>query len=184
MGVRLDLRAGRRPSCYCRDSGSRLAGARNGQAAGSDPGCGDRAQPGERLGRRGAAPSIGRPVIEHWNGHRWSVSKLPTGLSGAGRGAERQQLEQRATRIQEPAGDGHGGLWLTTGWDSTGVPPHLIHFAGSKLVRLSMPTRNGRYVGVFSLANIPRTTSVWGVGALTGLGFLGANTGVVLKYGR
>ncbi len=95
MGVRLDLRAGRRPSCYCRDSGSRLAGARNGQAAGSDPGCGDRAQPGERLGRRGAAPSIGRPVIEHWNGHRWSVSKLPTGLSGAGRGAERQQLEQR-----------------------------------------------------------------------------------------
>lgn len=109
------------------------------------------------------------PLLAHWNGQTWQRIKVSGTFTLSG---------------SDPAGDGHGGLWLTTGWDSTGVPPHLIHFAGSKLVRVSMPPRSGRYVGVFSLANIPRTTSVWGVGALTGLGGLGANTGVVLKYGR
>jgi hypothetical protein len=82
------------------------------------------------------------------------------------------------------ASDGHGGLWVTTGWDSTGIPPHLLHFVSGKFARVSMPPRNGRYVGVFGLASIPGSISVWGVGALTGLGAGGPNTGIILKYGH
>jgi hypothetical protein len=109
------------------------------------------------------------PLLAHWNGHAWQRIKV----SGTFRLGE-----------CNPVGDRHGGLWLTTGWDSTGVPPHLMHFTGGRLVRVSMPPRDGRYVGVISLANIPATASVWGAGALTGLGALGATTGVILKYGR
>ncbi|HXP22278.1 MAG TPA: hypothetical protein VN840_21740 [Streptosporangiaceae bacterium] len=82
------------------------------------------------------------------------------------------------------ASDGHGGVWVTTGWDSTGVPPHLLHFNGATFAAVHLPPRGGRYVGVFGLATVPGSATVWSAGALTGLGATGANTGVILKYGR
>jgi len=84
----------------------------------------------------------------------------------------------------DPVSDGHGGLWLTTGWDSGGVPPHMIHFAGGKLVPVSVPPRDGRYVGVYGLAKIPGMTSVWVGASLTGLGALGPSSGLIVNCHR
>jgi len=109
------------------------------------------------------------PLLAHWNGHTWLRVKVSARF---------------ALGECNPVSDGRGGLWLTTSWDSTGVPPHLVHFTGGKLVRVSLPRQGSRYVGVISLANIPASRSVWGVGAITGLGALGPSTGVILKHGR
>jgi hypothetical protein len=109
------------------------------------------------------------PLAAHWNGSAWHAVKV-SGAFTLGGGTS--------------ASDGHGGLWVTTGWDSTGIPPHLLHFAGGKFTRVNLPPRGGRHVGVFDLATIPGTTSVWGAGALTGSGATGPTTGVILKYGR
>jgi hypothetical protein len=80
--------------------------------------------------------------------------------------------------------DGHGGLWVTTDWDATGVPPHLLHYTGGRFIPVRLARHGSRYVGVFGLARIPGTTSVWGAATLSGLGGLGAPGGLVLKDGR
>jgi hypothetical protein len=107
------------------------------------------------------------PLVAHWNGTAW----------------QRVRVSGRFILGAAAASDGHGGLWVTTGWDSTGIPPHLLRFAHGTFTKMNLPPRDGRYVGVFGLARIPGSTSVWGAGALTGLGSLGPNTGVILKYG-
>jgi hypothetical protein len=108
------------------------------------------------------------PLVAHWNGAGWqkvSVSgSFMLGKSGAS--------------------DGHGGLWVATDWDSTGIPPHLLHLVNGKFTKVNLPPRNGLYVGVFALAKIPGSASVWGAGALTGLGSTGTNIGIILKYGH
>ncbi|MGO8957040.1 MAG: hypothetical protein ACLQFR_06700 [Streptosporangiaceae bacterium] len=109
------------------------------------------------------------PLVAHWTGHGWHRVQVT--------GSFTLQLDAAAS-------DGHGGLWVTTGWDSTGIPPHLLHFVNGKFVKVSVPPRGGRYVGVFGLARIPGSISVWGVGALTGLGAGGPNAGIILKYGH
>jgi hypothetical protein len=109
------------------------------------------------------------PLIAHYNGVKWQ--KVP--VSGS------FTLQQDAA-----ASDGHGGLWLTTGWDSTGIPPHILHLSGRKLTKVSVAPRDGLDVGVFGLAKIPESASIWGVGGLVGLGATGPNHGIILKYGR
>ena len=109
------------------------------------------------------------PLAAHWDGASWRKVKV-SGNFTLGRGT--------------CASDGRGGLWVTTGWDSTGIPPHLLRFAGGRFTRASLPPRGGRYVGVFGLAAIPGTVGAWGAGALTGLGATGPTTGVILKHGR
>jgi len=109
------------------------------------------------------------PLLARWDGQSWHR----IAVSG------RFILGQT-----DPVSDGHGGLWLTTGWDSTGVPPHVIHFADGKLVPISVPRRDGRYVGVLGLAKIPGMTSIWGAASLTGLGALGQSSGLILTCHR
>lgn len=109
------------------------------------------------------------PIVAHWNGTAWTLVKVTGTFMLGGHGI---------------ADDGQGGLWLTSAWDSTGVPPYLLHFTGGKLVKVNLPPRGGRYLCIAGLARIPASTSVWGVGAWTGLGSAGPNTGVILKYGN
>ena len=71
---------------------------------------------------------------------------------------------------------------MTTGWGSG--PPHLLHLTGGRFMPVHMLRRDGRYVGVFGLADVPGSRSVWGVGALTSLDGRGPATGLILKYGR
>jgi hypothetical protein len=49
---------------------------------------------------------------------------------------------------------------------------------------VSIAPRDGLDVGVFGLAKIPESASVWGVGGLVGLGATGPNHGIILKYGH
>jgi hypothetical protein len=119
--------------------------------------------------RRGQRARAGTPLLARWDGQSWHR----IAVSG------RFRLGQ-----SNPVSDGHGGLWLTTGWDSTGVPPHMIHFTGGKLVPVSVPRRERRYVGVLDLAKIPGKSSVWGAASLTGLGALGPSTGLIITCYR
>ncbi len=107
------------------------------------------------------------PNLAHWNGHAWQKVNVSGNFI-----------------LAHAVSDGHGGLWVTTGWDSTGVPPHLKHLIAGHFTSVTMAKVGGRYVGVYSLAAIPGSTSVWGAGTLSGLGDLGQNTAVILKYGR
>ncbi len=109
------------------------------------------------------------PLVAHYDGVKWQ--KVPVGGSFT--------LQQDAA-----ASDGHGGLWLTTGWDSTGVPPRILHLVGHRFTKVNIAPRDGLYVGVFGLAKIPGSTSIWGVGGLVGLGATGPNQGIILKYGH
>jgi hypothetical protein len=79
--------------------------------------------------------------------------------------------------------DGSGGLWVTTGWASTGIPPHLLHYAGGAFTPVSLPRIHGQYVDVTALTAIPRSSSAWAVGKLTRLHGTGPATGVILKHG-
>jgi hypothetical protein len=106
------------------------------------------------------------PNLAHWNGRAW------------------QRVNVTGNFILANAiSDDHGGLWVTTGWDSTGIPPHLMHFTAGRFTSVPLAKISGRYVGIYGLTDIPGSTSVWGAGALTGLGSLGNNTAVILKYG-
>jgi hypothetical protein len=107
------------------------------------------------------------PNLAHWNGAAWQQVKVSGNFI-----------------LAHAVTDGNGGLWMTTGWDSTGVPPHLLHFAARHFTGVTMARVGGRYVGVYGLAAIPGSASVWGAGTLSGLGDLGVNTAVILKYGH
>jgi hypothetical protein len=109
------------------------------------------------------------PLVAHYDGVKWQ--RVP--VSGS------FTLQQDAA-----VSDGHGGLWLTTGWDSTGIPPHILHLVGHRFTKVNIAPRDGLYVGVFGLAKIPGSTSIWGVGGLVGLGATGPNRGIILKYGH
>jgi hypothetical protein len=107
------------------------------------------------------------PNLAHWDGHAWQPVKVSGNFI----------LAQAVT-------DAHGGLWATTGWDSTGVPPHLLHLVAGHFTGVKMPRVGGRYVGVYGLAAIPGTASAWAAGTLSGLGSLGQHTAVILKNGN
>jgi hypothetical protein len=109
------------------------------------------------------------PLVAHWTGDAWHRVRVT--------GAFTLQGDAATT-------DGHGGLWVTTGWDSTGIPPHLMHFVNGTFTPVHLPRHNGLYVGVFGLAKIPGVNSVWGVGALCGIGATGPNIGIILKHGH
>src|SRR5260221_6792370 len=83
------------------------------------------------------------PLLAHWNGQTWQRIKVSGTFTLSG---------------SDPAGDGHCGLWLTTGWDSTGVPPHLIHFPCSQHVPLTLPPHSGTDVGLVCPAYISPAT--------------------------
>jgi hypothetical protein len=107
------------------------------------------------------------PNLAHWNGAAWQQVKVTGSFI-----------------LAHAVTDGSSGLWVTTGWDSTGVPPHLLHLVAGHFTTVTMPKVGGRYVGVYALAAIPGSASAWGAGNLSGLGDLGQNTAVIVKYGH
>ena len=109
------------------------------------------------------------PLAAHWNGQAWKRVNVTGSFTLSG-GAS--------------ASDGHGGLWVTMGWGGSSIPPRLLHFVGGKFAAVSLPRRNGKHLGVFGLAHLPGSRSVWGVGTWTGPSGLGAPTSAILKYGR
>lgn len=107
------------------------------------------------------------PVLDHWTGSVW------------------HQVQVSGTfPLRSVTGDGRGGLWLTSDWDSTGTPPFPVHYTGGRLVADRLARRGGKYVGTFAIAQIPGSQSAWGAGSLSGKGGLRDTGGVLLKYGR
>jgi hypothetical protein len=70
------------------------------------------------------------PLVEHWDGTGWKRVKVSGSFTLQG---------------GHPIPDG-GGFWVTTGWDTTGVPPHLLHFSNGAFTRVSLPKVGGRFV--------------------------------------
>ncbi len=111
------------------------------------------------------APGI---VLAHWNGHRWSKAIKNASF-----------INQGGSLV----GDGHGGLWLQGDAASTQTDDFL-HYSAGRLSPVTEPALTGYSGTIFTMAQIPGTTSVWATGnprQTTGA----RNTVVtVLKYGR
>jgi len=101
-------------------------------------------------------------LLEHWNGHRWTVTRL-TGYRG----------------VTGPVSDGHGGFWFVS---QRGSDPFFVHVSNGKIASTAVPRSHGEYVSVDGLANIPGTRSVWASGSLAPHDGHGLE-GVILKYG-
>lgn len=77
----------------------------------------------------------------HWNGRRWRTFVAPRALRTPG-------------SASPLISDGRSGVWL--GPD--------VHFTGSRWVGTAPGKLGGETAGILSIAVIPGTTSVWGVG--------------------
>lgn len=106
-----------------------------------------------------------RRGLLHWNGVAWRVIGLPPAIS----------------YVDAFTQDGHGGVWLAAG---TGLDlvQYWYHYADGHWTRALVPSPRGYGYGVFGLAWIPGTVSVWADGeadANTGT----HSVGVIAKYG-
>ncbi|MFC9976248.1 hypothetical protein ACFVH6_35680 [Spirillospora sp. NPDC127200] len=99
-------------------------------------------------------------VLLHWNGKTWKTMVAPK-TSGA---------------LGDLTYDGNGGLWMRAG-------QRLLHYKSGKWSSSAVPARPGLRTEIGGLARIPKTTSVWGVGALNDKDWIDTAS-VVVKYGR
>jgi hypothetical protein len=83
-------------------------------------------------------------LLEHWNGHRWSETKLPGDRAAVG-----------------PAADGAGGVWLAT---RRGQKEYFLHFHDGKLTAVPVPRVRGAQPVPLALDSVPHSRSVWAVG--------------------
>jgi hypothetical protein len=115
-------------------------------------------------GGLGGEPGPQDTVLLHWNGKTWSRAAKDSGLD-----------------LDAMTRDGTGGLWLS-GSDATTQAGFLVHYAGGKFTRQAAPTESG-YDGVAGqLAQVPGSTSVWGIGSLDPASN-GIDEGVIFRYG-
>ncbi|HXB46972.1 MAG TPA: hypothetical protein VNW50_04350 [Streptosporangiaceae bacterium] len=94
------------------------------------------------------------PLTARWNGTSWSVSDLPGTASSA---------DMQVTAM---APDGTGGIWALTLNSSTGAE-RIWHLHGTTWSQVKPAFGKHRWE-LFGLALVPRTHSVWGVGAVQG----------------
>ncbi|WP_131738734.1 hypothetical protein [Actinomadura roseirufa] len=104
------------------------------------------------------ADSAGRGVLLHWNGKTWSKTSAPVNA-----------------RLRELVSDGDGGLWTVAGRT-------FLHYKSGKWTSVAVPGKSGLQSDVSALARIPKTTSVWGAGALVNSDAVDKSS-VLLKYG-
>ena len=77
-------------------------------------------------------------------------------------------------------GDGTGGLWLE-GADLTTQAGDFVHYARGKFTPQAVPAQPGYNAAAGRIAQVPGTTSVWGIGSLNPTGN-GINEGVIFRY--
>lgn len=110
------------------------------------------------------------PAVAHWDGRRWSVAQLR--IAGP----------RRDYAVSSMVADGSGGAWATGVCVTCGKPiPALIWHLSDR--RWSGPLRNyaGRYATAVALAQVARTSSVWGVGTIQARSGI---YGMIALYGR
>jgi hypothetical protein len=94
----------------------------------------------------------GGALLLHWNGNNWHSVHVPSALS---------------IGLFDPdmASDGQGGLWVS-GFPVNSANGDLYHFSNGDWSAQPAPTQDGLQAQISSLAWVPRTTSLWGAGAL------------------
>ena len=102
-------------------------------------------------------------VLLHWDGKTWSQAAEDTGLD-----------------LNGMTGDGTGGLWLY-GSDATTQADYFVHYAGGTFTPQAVPAQSGYNGVVGEIAQVPGSTSVWGIGSLNATGN-GINEGAIFRY--
>jgi len=102
-------------------------------------------------------------VLLHWDGSTWTAAAQDTGVD----------LGDGIT------GDGTGGLWLTGSDTQTS---YIVHYSGGTFTPQAVPTEAGTDGSAGDVAQVPHSTSVWGIGSLDPAGN-GISEGVILRYG-
>ena len=113
-------------------------------------------------GGLGGTPGPQATTLLHWDGSTWATAAQYPGVDlGAGM-----------------TGDGTGGLWLT---GSDTQASYLVQFAGGTFTPQAVPAEAG-YDGVAGpVAQVPGSTSVWGIGTLQPTGS-GIDEADILRY--
>lgn len=83
--------------------------------------------------------SPGRPLLERWNGHAWSVSALPVTWPGG---------------IAALSASSASDAWVL-GQDASGQAEHLLHWNGRRWRSAPNPFIPGDLYGDFSLTSVP-----------------------------
>lgn len=104
------------------------------------------------------ADSTGRGLLLHWNGKTWAKKPAPVNYV-----------------LSDLVYDGNGGLWMLAG-------QKFVHYKSGKWTTSAVPGKNGLRSEIAALARVPKTTSIWGVGALVNENLINKSS-VVLKYG-
>ncbi|MGD0554833.1 MAG: hypothetical protein ABSA93_07625 [Streptosporangiaceae bacterium] len=104
----------------------------------------------------------------HWNGKTWQT---------VAKNAADYPFAHALTY------DGHGGLWLTALSSGASSTEYIVHYTGGRWTQQALPAFTG-YAGasVGTLALIPGTESLWGLGGLTPNGG-GIGENAIFKYG-
>ena len=93
-------------------------------------------------------------AVGHWNGHRWAVTPMPTPAT------------KGFMVMGAMAPDGTGGLWAAAGSNFVAVGrPTLWHYAHGHWRQSSLRLLHG--LPPESMARVPRSKSVWGVGSIS-----------------
>ena len=105
-------------------------------------------------GRKGGTEAVG-----HWNGHRWKVTPMPVSAGAHG-----------FLEIAIMAPDGTGGLWAEAGSSFEAVTSRLWHYSHGHWRQSSLRPLHGSPLQ--SVAYVPRSRSVWGVGSINSAGMI------------
>ncbi len=91
-------------------------------------------------------------AVGHWNGHRWTVT--PMSMSAT--------KSFRVMSVMAP--DGTGGLWAIAASSFVASLPRLWHYTHGRWRQASLRPLHGS--APESMAHVPRSGSVWGVGSI------------------
>jgi hypothetical protein len=106
--------------------------------------------------------------LVRWNGGRWHRIRLPRAIAG----------------VDAMTQDGRGGIWLIadTNPDSLASPQYWYHYHGGRWTRQLVPSPKAYNLGLFAMAWIPQTASLWAVGEAD-RNYGNGSIGVITRYG-
>jgi hypothetical protein len=97
-------------------------------------------------GSLGGAPGPQATALLHWNGSSWRTAARDPGVD-----------------LRAMTGDGTGGLWLAGSDTQTS---YIVHYSGATFTAQAVPTQAGYDGSAPGVAQVPGSTSVWGIGSL------------------